>query len=410
MLAGETNMRPRKCRILHSVGHLLRGGIENWLFEVVRHLDPARYEHTVLVWTDEDEACSQEFRSAGVAVLPCLNHRNPVLFARNLQKLLEEHGPYDLLHTHGTHYHGYVMLLGLIFGIRVRMAHSHTDIGPVLRRSGLLYRTYAAIGHRALRGLATRGLGVSEFAAVSMFGANWRDDPRWGLLYCGIDLEPFDHQANPSLRTNLGIPEGRFVVGHVGRFEEQKNHAFLLELAVELFRKRSDTQFLLIGDGPLRPAFVDEVATRGLASRFTFVPDCRAVPDYMISAMDGFVFPSIYEGLPLVTIEAQAAGLPCLISDCITREAVVNTPFVRQLSLDLGSAAWAEAVCNMPERINNQDHHLREMFVQSPFNIERCVNDLARIYEHALPVRRNGGPPSTNRSRAWIGGSLPKTR
>ena len=369
-----------KIRILHSVGHLLRGGIEHWLYEVVRRLDPECFEHHVMVWTDAEEAFTAEFRAAGALVLPCLNHANPLLFARNLGRLLAAHGPYDVLHTHGTHYHGYVMLLARLHGIPARVAHSHNDISSVLRAAGLPYRAYAAAGHAGIRNLATAGLAVSDLAAASMFGPAWRSDPRWRRLFCGIDLEPFTQAPDPGLRETLGIPAGRFVVGHVGRFERAKNHAFILDVAAALIARRPEAHFLLLGEGGLRDGFVAELERRGLTPHFTLIRYTRSLEAQMIGAMDAFIFPSLHEGLALSAVMAQAAGLPCLFSDAVSPEVVVNPALVRILPLPDGAAAWAEAILDMPHRIDSRDPDLRRLFSESDFNLAGAMTSLAAFY------------------------------
>lgn len=380
-----------RIRILHSVGHLIRGGIEHWLLDVIQRLDPLRFEHHVMVWTDEEEAFTADFRAAGATVLPCLRHTNPVLFARNLRQLVKRHGPYDLLHTHGTYYHGYVMLLAKLLGIPVRVAHSHNDTRAFLRQAPLAYRAYAAAGHTAIRRFATAGIGVSEQAAASMFGPGWPSDGRWRRLFCGIDLAPYDAAPDRHLRAALGIPADRFVVGHVGRFVHQKNHAFLLDIAAELVARNPSAHFLLFGDGEGRDAFIAALNSRSLAANFTLVPYCKTLPAQMTGVMDSFILPSLREGLALVAVLAQAAGLPCLFSDTVSREVMINPALTRFLPLDRGPGIWAEAISGMPAKLDNRDPALRAMFRRSDFDIERSIVNLAGFYEESMaPHRRDG--------------------
>ena len=370
--------RPR-LRVLHSVGHLSRGGIENWLYEVVRRLDPERYEHHVLVWTAEQEAFTADFIRAGARIHAISGHMNPFGFARRFRAILDQSGPFDILHTHGTQFHGFVMLLAKVGGIKVRIAHSHTDIRPVLREAGRAYRAYAAVGHFAIRRLATGGLAVSESAAVSMFGDKWRGDPRWRIHYCGIDLRPFSAAPDPALRSSLGIPPGRRVFGHVGRFEHQKNHRFLIEIIAATCRVDDSAHFLLIGDGSLHAACVADIAQRGLAAHVTLIRDCRTVPLHMLSAMDAFVLPSLYEGLGLVAVEAQAAGLTCLLSERVPWEAGVAPGRVRRLPLDVGAAAWADALLSLPSRLESRDSAV----ANAGFDVTQSATRLAAIYQEA---------------------------
>ncbi len=376
-------------RILHSVGHLSRGGIETWLHEIVCRLDQPRFEHHVMVWTRAEEAFTAEFRAAGAVVHALPGHTHPVRFARNFRRLVAAAGPFDVLHTHGTQFHGYVMGLAKAFGIQVRIAHSHTDVRPVIGAAGRGYRAYAAAGHGAIRALATAGRGVSEAAAVSMFGSHWHADPRWRLLHCGIDLRPFAHLPPPDLRAALGIPNGRFVLGHVGRFEVQKNHAFLLDVATVLVRRGLDLQLMLVGDGSLRESFVRDLESSGLVDRVTLLRDCREVARVMTGAMDAFILPSLYEGLPLALVEAQAAGLPCLVSDAVSAEAIVHAPMLRHLPLAAGPVAWAEAIATLPTRINARDPELRAAFEGSSFDVAYSARQLGGLYESSVGAGRS---------------------
>ena len=392
---GDAAARPaglRRTRVLHSVGHLARGGIETWLRSMIQRLDRGRFEHHVLVWTAEEEAFTAEYRAAGARVLPCPGHMNPLRLAPSLARILREHGPYDLLHTHGSHGHAFVMLFSALAGIRARIAHSHCDVRPVLRETGPAYRLYAAAGNRLMRRLLTAGAAVSVESAESLFGPRWRSDRRIRLLRCGIDMRPFREPPDPSLRARLGLPEGRSVVGHVGRFEEQKNHAFLLEVAEALARRGSPLHLLLVGDGSLRPGFVEAMRGRGLADRFTLVEDCAEVPALMIGAMDCLVCPSLFEGVPLVLMEAQAAGLPCLVSEALSRDADAGAGLMSWLPLAAGPEAWAQALEALPaRRVDNRDPVLRRRMEGSAFNLESSARDLAELYGAALAAAGERG-------------------
>ena len=382
--------------MLHTVGHLLRGGIETWLYQMLQRSDAERFEHHILVRTDKDEPFTAAFREAGFRVLPCLDYRNPIKYRSNLRRVIEQNGPYDLLHVHGSNPNG---LLALMFanglGIPATIVHSHNDVRPMLENRGVAYRAYVGLTLRGLRKFAGRGFAASVRAAESMFGHAWKQDSRWQLLYCGIDFEPFAQPPDPDLRKALAIPEDAFVIGHVGRFHEQKNHQFLLEVASEVVRKYPNAYFLFIGDGPLRSEIVSEIRKRGFDHCVKFVPDTLFVPSFMLSAMDCFVLPSRYEGLGLVAVEAQAAGLPCVISDRVPAEAVVDPKLVKFLRLEDSPESWAESVlAARGHKIQASREHL-EQFYSSKFNLEQSATALSGAYEsiatHATGSRPNSG-------------------
>ena len=371
-------------RILHSVGHLLRGGIEMWLYQMIRRLD--QFEHHVLVRTAGEEPFTAGFRDIGVRVLPCLNYSNPSKYFSNLRQVVQQNGPYDVLHVHGSNPNGLLaMLFAKRLGIPATIIHSHNDLSPLLKSRGPAYKAYVWLTLRGIRRTADRGFAVSALAAESMFGSSWKNDKRWSLLHCGIDFDPFAESPDPGLRKKLGIPADAFVVGHVGRFQEQKNHHFLVKIAQEAVKQSPDVHFLLIGDGELRPEITAEVHRLGLDRRITFVPDTFSVPQFMLSAMDCYVFPSLYEGLPLVTVEAQAAGLPCVFSDRFTREAIVDSDLVTVLSLNDSPAQWATALLRTRgHRVRDMRRHLQQ-FYATEFNPARCVASLSGAYESLVP-------------------------
>ena len=229
---------------------------------------------------------------------------------------------------------------------------------------------------------ATVGLAVSRKAAEALFGSTWEADQRWRVLHCGLDLESFRCSVvYNTARTQLGLPEDAFVIGHVGRFVEVKNHGFLIQVLLELVKHEPKTYLLLVGDGPLRSAIEQQVTQAGLVDRVVFAGSRSDVPYLMLSAMDAFLFPSLYEGLGLVLIEAQAAGLACILSDVVPEEADIVKPLVYRLSLLQPAAVWAEAVLatRNVEPVIAPTAAL-EIVQKSVFNISRSVEQLEQIY------------------------------
>jgi len=226
---------------------------------------------------------------------------------------------------------------------------------------------------------ATAGLAVSSEAAISLFGENWNADPRWRLSRLGIELEPFCCPVDcEETRSELRISPHAFVVGHVGRFFEQKNHEFLLEIAEVVCALRPEVIFLLVGDGPLRRKMEDRAKELGIHSRIRFAGVRGDIPRLMKGAMDVLLFPSLYEGFPVVLMEAQAAGLPCIISDVITEEIDLVPHLIHRLSLQADAARWAEFVAQSVP-LDAKMPHIEAM---QPHSIDGAVGRLCEIYAH----------------------------
>lgn len=369
-------------RVLHVVGGMNRGGIETWLMHILRYIDRERFCMDFLVHTIQPCAYDDEIRALGSQIIPCLHHKQPWSYARNFKRSLREHGPYDVVHSHVHHYSGYVLRLAQQTGLPVRIAHSHSDTSPRQAQAGLLRRGYLTLMKRWITHYATVGLAVSRQAAMALFGPAWEADPRWQILHYGIDLTPFQgHVDSVAVRAELNIPAEAFVIGHVGRFVEVKNHTFLVDISAEVAKREPQMHLLLVGDGPLRPAIEQKVAQAGLADRVVFAGLWSDVPRLMRGAMDVFVLPSFYEGLPLVGIEAQAAGLPVILSDAITEEVDKVKPLVRRLSLSQPASGWAEAVLAARDAAPTMTQpDALAVMEKSPLNIQTSAKLLEEVY------------------------------
>lgn len=387
----KTTQSPRQLRVLHIVGGMARGGVETWLMHVLRHVDRDRVQMDFLVHTTKPCPYDDEIRALGGRILPCLRPDRPWRYAKNFRSLVAAHGPYDIVHSHVHHYSGYTLRLAQRAGVSVRIAHSHNDASPQDTSPNPLRRAYLSLATRWIRRFATIGLAASGKAAEALFGSEWRHSSFCKVLYYGIDLAPFCTQADPSIRSTLHLPPEAFVIGHVGRFDPQKNHGFLLDIFRAIAGADPSAHLLLIGDGPLRPVMERRAAEMGLAERVVFAGLRADVPRLLLGAVDVFVMPSLYEGLGLVCLEAQAAGLPCVIADSIPEEAGVVPQLVTRLSLSQPACSWARAVLEKRSRpLPVTRREALAAMEASPFNIRSAAAELTRLYETAtglLPAR-----------------------
>ncbi len=370
-------------RILHVVGGMNRGGIETWLMHVLRHIDRDRFHMDFLVHTEQPCPYDDEVRALGSKIIPCLTPAKPWLYNCNFKRILREYGPYDVIHSHVHHFSGDVLWLAKQVGVPSRIAHSHNDTSEVDAHVSFLRRIYLNLMKVAISRYATTGLAASGCAGASLFGQDWSKYPRWRVLYYGVDLTPFQTPVDGlALRQDLGIPKDAFVLGHVGRFEEQKNHLFLLEIAAAVIQKEPLTRVLLIGDGSLRSVIEDKIKQMGLTPYVILAGLRSDVPQLIQSVMDVFLLPSFHEGLPVVGMEAQAAGLPLILSDVITEELDRVKPLIKRLSLSQGASEWAKAVLESPslKSLYSQAESLTSI-ENSPFNIAYSVQDITKIYD-----------------------------
>jgi len=370
-----------------------RAGVETWLMHVLRNMDRKRIAMDFLVHTEQPGAYENEICSLGSKVIRCLNAQNPLAYRRNFERVIREHGPYDIIHSHVHHFSGFLLKLSQGAGIPARIVQSHCDTAYRLSAAGSLRRAYLGISRRWISRYATLGLAVSRDSASDLFGPRWETDDRWRIFRLGFDLTPFRQTTDrEAVRAELGIPVDAFVVGHIGRFGEQKNHAFLTQIAYELIRLEPRSYVLLIGEGHLRPMVERRLAELGIAptdrgartggtDKVLLLGSRPDVPRLMLGAMDALALPSLFEGLPVVLIEAQAAGLPSVISDVVTDEGDIVKPLIRRLPLSRSASDWAQALLDAGRRRPVDQSRALELMEQSPFDIGVSLAELMRIYE-----------------------------
>lgn len=321
-------------RVLHVVTHMNRGGLETMLMNYYRNIDRSLLQFDFLVHREKRADYDDEIESLGGRIyrLPPLNPFN-TNYRKQLQQFFFNHQEYKIVHSHIDCMSAIPLKAAKKAGIPVRIAHSHNnnqdkDAKYILK---LLYK-------RRIPQYATKLMACSQAAGEWMFG-----DREFDVLNNAIDAK--DYRYNPKVReiqrNSLGIAVDDFVMGHVGRFSPQKNHEFLIDIFAELVTKREAT-LLLVGNGDLCDHIYKKACQLGVEKRIIFAGVRNDVAD-LLQVMDVFVFPSHYEGLGIVAIEAQAAGLPCLISDGVPMECK-KTDLVQQIPLSEGAQAWATAL------------------------------------------------------------------
>ena len=324
-------------RILHVVTYMGRGGLETMLMNYYRAIDRAKVQFDFLTHRDFRADYDDEIEALGGKIyrLPNLNP-----FSRSylgaLDRFFREHPEYRIVHRHLDCMSAIPLKAAKTPGVPVRIGHAHNSNQP--RDAKYLLKLFYK---RMIVGQATQLFACSEEAGRWMFGnADFR------VLNNAIDAGKyaFDADIRSTVRRELGLPADALVVGHVGRFDPQKNHRFL----VEIFEKMpEDARLLLVGDGVLRPDVEQQAAALGIRDRILFT-GVRTDVDRLLQAMDVFLMPSLFEGLPGSIVEAQAAGLPCLISDKVPIECK-KTELVTQIPLEAAPDEWAEAVLSAAE-------------------------------------------------------------
>ena len=360
-------------RVLVLITSLNRGGAETMAMNYYRHFDRNVIQYDFLVNREEIGAYEEEIQSLGGRIYrmcpmyPQYFHR----YKKEFRAFLREHPEYRIIHSNLEERSYFPLKIAAEENVPVRISHAHNEY-----RTHDLKTPFRDYFRHHLRPYITDGFACSTEAGIWLYGEDAMRTGKIKIVQNAIDpkLYCFNPIERDSLRTKLKLTD-RFVVGNVGRLAEQKNQRFLLDVFLELHKKRSDTFLLLVGEGELRDSLIAYATELGIGNDIAFVGSVPNVWDYL-QAMDCFVFPSLYEGLGMSLIEAQATGLPCVASSAVPTEADI-TGNVKTLPLTLSAQEWAEAILdfNVEKRSSN-----RSLLKSKHFDIEDEAKKLQAFY------------------------------
>lgn len=324
-------------RVLQVFSRLDRGGAETAIMNYYRQIDRSKVQFDFVQHTDENCAFNNEIESLGGKIhrIPRYKVFNHFTYLAAWKQLLSNHPEYSIVHGH------YFTISILYFHVARKMdryciAHSHIEM-----------RGFRSIFMKAitlpLRKIANYYFACSEAAGVFLFGKKIVRGPRFFIMRNSIDTKRFSFNQNlrDQVRNQMQLAD-RFVIGHIGRFNQQKNHKFLIDIFVKVYCSESSAILILVGDGKLRPSIEEMLERLELKANVIFTSIRSDIPE-LLQAMDVFVFPSLYEGLGIVAIESQTAGLPTIVSDRIPSEANI-TNLIERESLTSSASAWATKI------------------------------------------------------------------
>lgn len=375
----------RKPRVLHILKSLPLGGIETWLMHVLRRDRDAFVQHELLLMVEEPGVYEAEARALGVPIHKIPHRGSWLRWFADLRRFLKQEGPFAAVHSHPSRVGGPIIAAAALAGVPSRIAHQHDarSAGPDFRsmRERLLRR-----GTMTLTSLAaTRRIGITETAIEDIAGRNWRRARDCSVLLYGFDFSSFAGAAERAtqLRSTLGLGSEHRIVGHVGRFDQVKNHPFLLKTFARIAESDPEARLVMVGTGRLEADVRALAAQLRIEQSVIFAGATQDIAAFM-ALFDLFLFPSFSEGLGIVCVEAQAAGTPVLTSDTVPREAAVVPGGVEFLPLAAGEELWAERALAILGAPRPDPNEWRKIVEQSAFGIERCINDLHAIYREEL--------------------------
>ena len=359
-------------RILHVVVNMNRGGAETLIMNLYRNIDRSKVQFDFL--TCKEGVFDKEIGELGGTVyrIPYVNEVGHFGYINSLNNFFSNHHNYQILHTHLNKMSGLVVRAAKRNGIKYCITHSHNTGGE----GSFLAKAYKWYSSLYIPSNTDHHFACSQAAAKWLFGSKSSDVK---LLNNGIEPEMFMYspEVRKKKREELEIGD-QFVIGHVGRFTKQKNHQFLIEIFAKFLKRQPNSILLLCGDGVLRKDIEIRVKELDIQENVKFL-GVRSDVHQLLQVFDIFLFPSLHEGLPVTLIEAQAAGIPCVISDEITTEVDLGMNLIKFLSLT-SVDIWVHKLETIEVEKREQSNLLHRQLTDRGYDIKTTASWLQEFY------------------------------
>ncbi|WP_270302333.1 glycosyltransferase [Baileyella intestinalis] len=365
-------------RVAEFVTRLEFGGVEAMLLNYTTHFQhPEQFEFHVITQDINDDNCIRQFENAGYTVHVVTHKRKSI--AKNIREVCQvlKQERFDIVHSHMTLTNFYVLFLAKMLGVRVRISHAHS----AFREDNLK----AKLSFPFLKWLncvtANIWVACGYNAGVFLYGKNAVDSHKVYMMRNAIDLQHFQRndKIRKMIREKYAIGDG-LCVGHIGRFSHPKNHFFVLEIFDAVRKIVPEASFLLLGDGELRDEIIEKIKELHLEASVVLTGNVTNTNEFY-QAMDAFILPSFYEGLPVVSIEAQAADLPCLISENVDHHCAITSK-IRFLSIQKSADEWAREILKCVALPHTDDNI--GVLTKAGYNIETEARKLEELYKSSI--------------------------
>ena len=364
-------------RVAEIVGKYIGGGVEAVVLNYFSFINKDKIQFDFICDSDSTDIPYEQIEAMGGKVILIPPYQKLFKYQKELKKVLKD-GNYQIVHSHINALSIFPLRVAKKAGVPIRIAHSHSTSNKKEWKKNLLKNILKPFS----KVYSNKYMCCSELAGRWLFGDKEYEKGTVYLLNNAIDLDKYKYNENIRIakRKEMGIKPSTFVVGHIGRFVEQKNHRFLIDIFNEIHKKRKDSLLLLAGQGPLMEEMKEKVHNLGLDNCVQFLGQ-RKDANELYQVFDLFLLPSLYEGLPVVGVEAQASGNLCYLSNDMTKETKVldSTKF---MSLENTAEEWANAILKDAKRYKK--HNTKEEVSKYGFNIEKEAEKLEKKYYEYL--------------------------
>lgn len=375
-------------RILHVLGSLNLGGAESRIMDLYRNMDRQEIQFDFLVHSSQKEHFDEEIEALGGRVyrVPRFRVYNLFSYKKAIKNFFNTHHEFRAVHGHMTSTASIYLPIAKRAGIPITIGHARSA-GVAGGLKGFMTRLI----RYPLKYRADYCLACSEKAGEAVYGKRWVNKGKVEVIPNAIDAKKYvyDEKVRTELRDKMGLSD-KYVIGHVGSFREAKNHTFLIKVFKQLYNKKNNAILLLIGEGALMESIKQQVSDEGLSEVVWFLGNKADVSPYY-QIMDYLVFPSLFEGLPGSIVEAQTAGLRCLVSDTVTDEVGI-TELVEFYSLNRAAEEWAEHIMETCDYM--RDSKIDDI-KKAGFDVGEQTERYSKIYQKnvmlMVPMLHQGG-------------------
>lgn len=372
----------KKHNILFITATLRVGGLETYLVNLIRTLPYDLFGSTVIYNESSEQDFISVLQEAGAEVLQVSNSYWQVDFIYKLSGIIKNRN-IDIICDFRDDFSAPSMLAAKMCGVKSRVA-MYRSSRPCFRPTPIK-NAYASVLHQIVKSTATRIIGNSS-KVLDSFYPTWKNCNKYAVVHNGIPLDTFTQKYNKAnVRIELGIPTDAFVIGHVGRLHESKNHMVILDCFAKIRNDCANAYLLLVGDGSLRKRIEFDLAKMGISNRVVMAGQRRDIAQ-MLSAMDIFLYPSIYEGMPTAFVEAMAAGLPFIASNITEIREITPSSLLCNLFKPDDSKGMAAAILNLMRDTHQMSDigETAQIWAIENFGIEKSAEKLCRHFLEPL--------------------------
>lgn len=365
-----------KIKVLQYTSSMNRAGAETLLMNIYRNINRDKFEFHFITHYKEKSDYEDEIIKLGgkVIYIDRPKIKNLPKYSKDFRALVENYGPYNAIHSHMQLFNGIVLREAKKNNIEVRISHAH--LNGDYNKSTLFRKIYERYSMNMIDKYSNYKMSCSYDSGKYLYNSE-----QFMLLNNAIDINLFNLEKKEYfIHEELGLERNIKFITNIARFVDAKNHDFIIEIFDKVMKTDNSYRLLLVGEGELKEKIINKCKEKGI-EKYVYFLGIRSDINKILASTDVFLMPSILEGLPVVLVEAQAAGIPCIVSNNIPSQCDLGLKSVKFLDLTLDISKWVEAILNC-KRSNIDFKIRREKIINNGYDLDNNVEILSKIYEN----------------------------